>query len=244
MNEDTVKRYVVTGGSNGIGSHLVDLLLDEPGVEVAILDVVEPQRVPTDSWFWLKRDVTLYKAHETHLFGGRPINGLVNCAGINEINWLADTDPNTFQRIMDVNVFGTFNMVQQLLPQLHGGLIANVVSNASHVPMTASVAYNASKGAAHIMTLQMARELHKSHDIAVMGFSPAKVKGTRMSQYIDKRVPVVRGWTKDYSRKYQTNALVAGKEIPVRLAAEVLWFMVNDRERAEHFSGTVVPYGA
>ena len=46
------------------------------------------------------------------------------------------------------------------------------------MPMTCSLAYNASKGAAHIMTLQLARELTKKHGITVFGIAPNKLKGT------------------------------------------------------------------
>ncbi len=94
---------------------------------------------------------------------------LINCAGINEINSLEDLTAQDWDRVMNVNARAIMLMSQGLLLALKQtkGTILNIISNASHMPMTASLIYNASKGAAHIMTLQMARELTKAHGITL-----------------------------------------------------------------------------
>ena len=96
---------------------------------------------------------------------------LINNAGVNIINWLEKFVEGEWDMVMDTNAKGIYMMSQACLPMLikSKGTIVNIVSNAAHMPMTCSLAYNASKGAAHIMTLQLARELTKKHGITVFG---------------------------------------------------------------------------
>jgi NAD(P)-dependent dehydrogenase (short-subunit alcohol dehydrogenase family) len=70
-----------------------------------------------------------------------------------------------FDHVMAVNAKGIFLVTQALLSVLAAtnGTVCNIISNASHVPMTNSLAYNASKAAAMMMTKQMARELWRDH---------------------------------------------------------------------------------
>ena len=133
--------------------------------------------------------------------------------GFNEVvisKWSMD-----YQRFVDADLKITAD-TDLALPELAKtrGTVLNIVSNASHMPMTTSLAYNASKGAAHIMTLQLARELTKKHGITVFGISPNKLRGTEMSKDIEDQVVKHRGWTKEYAEQYQLNALLAGCALP------------------------------
>lgn len=179
--------------------------------------------------------------------GTRPmIDVLVNCAGVNITGWLFDFMESDWHEVMDVNAMGIFKMSQWLLPELitKKGTIVNIVSNASHMPMTTSIAYNASKGAAHIMTLQMARELSKRHGITVFGISPNKLSGTEMSADIEAQVVRHRGWTPEFAREYQLNALLASEETPPEAVAEFLAFLLKNKDRHRFLTGCVIPYGA
>ena len=93
------------------------------------------------------------------------IDALVNNAGITSFagsaNWDA-LDAKTFQRILDVNVIGAFQMVRACvahLKQSPNGSIVNVSSIAGALGIGSSLAYIASKGAVNAMTLNMARAL-------------------------------------------------------------------------------------
>lgn len=175
-----------------------------------------------------------------------PMDVLINCAGVNHIDWLEKFEEADWERVMDTNAKGIFKMSQWALPSLAAsrGTIVNIVSNASHVPMTGSLAYNASKGAAHIMTLQLARELTKKWGITVFGVSPNKLAGTGMSRDIEERVLAVRGWTAEQARQYQLAALPAGEETPPGAIAEFLTFLLAFKDRHRFLTGTVIPYGA
>jgi NAD(P)-dependent dehydrogenase (short-subunit alcohol dehydrogenase family) len=124
------------------------------------------------------------------------------------------------------------------------GTILNIVSNASHMPMTTSLAYNASKGAAHIMTLQMARELSKAHGITVFGISPNKLRGTEMSKDIEDQVVALRGWTPEYAKQYQLASLLAGEETDPDALAEFVAFLLSSKQRHKYLTGCILPYGA
>jgi len=137
-------------------------------------------------------------------------------------------------------------MTQWALPELKKthGTVLNIVSNASHMPMTTSLAYNASKGAAHIMTLQLARELTKKHGITVFGISPNKLRGTEMSKDIEDQVVKHRGWTPEYAQQYQLNALLAGEETDPAQLAEFVAFLLSTKPRHKYLTGCILPYGA
>jgi NAD(P)-dependent dehydrogenase (short-subunit alcohol dehydrogenase family) len=176
----------------------------------------------------------------------RGLDILVNCAGINKTAWLEDLSEEVWDEVLDINAKGIFKMAQWALPELikSRGTILNIVSNASHMPMTTSLAYNASKGAAHIMTLQLARELSKKHGITVFGISPNKLKGTEMSQDIEDQVVALRGWTREYAEQYQKAALLAGEETDVGQLAEFIAFLLQSKDRHKFLTGCVLPYGA
>ena len=137
-------------------------------------------------------------------------------------------------------------MTQAALPHLIAakGTVVNIVSNAAHMPMRCSLAYNASKGAAHIMTLQLARELTPKYGITVFGVAPNKMHGTHMSDSIDKQVVLTRGWTKEIAQHYQLSNLLAGEETPPACVAEFIKFLLQSKEHHKYLTGCVLPYGA
>lgn len=171
---------------------------------------------------------------------------LINCAGINVTGWLERFDEADWDNVLDVNAKGIFKMSQWAYPKLKAsrGTILNIVSNASHMPMTTSLAYNASKGAAHIMTLQLARELSKKDGITVFGISPNKLAGTGMSDAIEQQVIQHRGWTAEYARQYQLNALLAGEETDPAELASFIAYLLHNKRRHKYLTGCIIPYGA
>jgi NAD(P)-dependent dehydrogenase (short-subunit alcohol dehydrogenase family) len=169
---------------------------------------------------------------------------LVNCAGLNLINWLPNVSEAEWDAVMDVNVKGMFLMTQACLPQLREsrGTVVNIVSNAAHMPMRCSAAYNASKGAALMLTKQLAREL--SPDITVFSVSPNKLCNTGMSKSIDRQVVVTRGWTMEQAVKYQLAGLLTGEETPPESVAEFIGFLLSTKSRHKYLAGCDLPYGA
>jgi NAD(P)-dependent dehydrogenase (short-subunit alcohol dehydrogenase family) len=171
---------------------------------------------------------------------------LINCAGVNDIDWLENFTPKQWDRVMNTNAKGIYMVTRAFLGILKStkGTLVNVVSNAAHIPMTCSLAYNASKGAAHIMTLQLARELTKKYGISVFGIAPNRMKGTQMSADIDRMVTATRGWTEEYAQEYQRNGLLTGEETDPAMVAQILTYLLDVKERHHFLSGCILPMGA
>lgn len=244
-----LKNYVVTGGSSGLGLRICNRL-GLLGKRVLNISIDKPDKEVVSTAEFLRCDlaepmeVQQVCADILQAFGG--VDVLVNCAGINHIDYLENLKLVDWNRVMAVNARAPYLMVQGLLPALKEskGTIMNVVSNASHVPMTASLAYNASKAALHIMTLQLARELTKRWGIVVFGISPNKMHSTAMSQYIEQRVPAVRGWTPQQAADYQKAALLTGEETDPENVAAFITYLLSHREQHCYLSGCVLNYGA
>lgn len=171
---------------------------------------------------------------------------LINNAGVNIIDWLENFSEEQWDEVMGVNAKGIYMMTKALLPKLIAskGTVLNVVSNAAHMPMTCSLAYNASKGAAHIMTLQLARELTKKHGITVFGIAPNKLRGTGMSRSIDEQVVQTRGWTAEEAHRYQINGMLVGEETDPATIADLVAFLLSKKENHKYLSGCILPCGA
>lgn len=171
---------------------------------------------------------------------------LINCAGMNSNDWFENINANDYDTVMEVNAKAIMLMSQQMIGALSisKGTILNIVSNAAHVPMRCSLAYNASKAAARMITMQMARELTQKYDITVFSVSPNKLSGTEMTKYIDKRVESVRGWTADDAIKYQLSGLVTGVETDPSCVAEFIAYLLKDKRNHFFLSGCDIPYGA
>ncbi len=244
-------RILITGGDGGLGRVIINklkMMSLEGELSIFNLDL-KPHKVNHGSGVYnvncdISNSISVGMAcNQLHIFSDLPYDILINCAGVNEINFLEDLEEEEWDKVMDVNAKGIYLVTKAFLPQLKGGTILNIVSNASHMPMTSSLAYNASKGAAHIMTLQMARELGPKHGITVFGISPNKLSGTGMSEYIDRRVCETRGWTEEEARSYQLKSLPAGEETPPELLAEFIAFLLSSKERHRFLAGTIIPYG-
>src|SRR5260370_11882594 len=157
--EKAMSIIIITGASkpNSLGHHIKTHLEADGHIaidwSVPVVDV---------------RDAYNVSCHAASLYSPS-IDVLINCAGVNGIDYLPNLTEETWDRVMDTNAKGIYLVTRALLEHLRGGTVLNIISNASHVPMTCSLAYNASKGAAEIMTKQMSRELIKTHSITVFG---------------------------------------------------------------------------
>ena len=221
-------KILVTGSRNGLGALIVSALLDSDIHEVVHYDIEDGKDV-------LKPDLTDISE----------LDILINCAGINRINWLENVSEDEWDDVMGVNAKGIFTMTKACLSMLISsrGTILNIVSNAARNPMTCSLAYNASKGAADIMTKQLARELTKKYGVTVFGISPNKLAGTKMSDSIDEQVVATRGWTEQYAKQYQLNGLLTGEETDTKELADFIAYLLSTKNRHKHLSGCVMPYG-
>lgn len=218
---------LITGSASGLGGALYDTLA-AAGHDVIGYDIADGHDVCEPPPF----------------IDGR-LDVLINCAGVNRINWLPAVTRDEWDHVMDVNVKGIFLMTQALLPFLRQskGTVLNIVSNAAHMPMRCSAAYNASKGAALILTKQLARELSED-GITVFSVSPNKLAGTGMSRSIDEQVMRTRGWTAEHARQYQLQSLLTKEETPPQLVADFIAYLLQSKEHHKYLTGCDLQYGA
>jgi short-subunit dehydrogenase len=92
-----------------------------------------------------------------------PIDGLINNAGIiQRFVRVNDLDYQEMERVMNVNFWGTLNMVKAFLPQLlrrPEAHIVNVSSMGSYLPVPGQTIYGASKAAVNALTDGLNSEL-------------------------------------------------------------------------------------
>ena len=117
---------VVTGAARGLGAAIADRLAQQ-GYDVARLDVLPGPNV-------IECDVADRVAVEEVAAGLGPVDVLVNNAGIWRFSALEDVDPIDFDRVLAVNLGGTFHCTQvfgRSMLAAGRGAIVNMVSIAA-----------------------------------------------------------------------------------------------------------------
>lgn len=169
MGRLTDHTVVVTGAASGIGRATAGRLLDE-GARVVGADIQEPQAPPdSDRWSFHHVDVcapdtiaTVF-SHALQVGGGR-IDGVFHAAGVAGGGPVHLLDDASWQRVVDVNLTGTFNVCrvassQMLQQELVGGVRGSIVTVASIAGLEGvggGSCYAASKGGVVLLTKSMA----------------------------------------------------------------------------------------
>ena len=174
----------MTGAGSGLGRATARRLASE-GAKVAALDLDEASAKETvasiDADGGTARadrvDVTDLASAESVVASiaddlGRP-QVLVNCAGVGAFVRTEDETADNWQRIIGVNLTGTFNMCRAAIPHLleGGGAIVNVASNAGLMGQPYSAAYCASKGGVVNLTRALGVE-YRARGVRVNAIAP------------------------------------------------------------------------
>lgn len=103
---------------------------------------------------------------------------LVNAAAIHPFGSVLETDPETWNRCMAINVGGVYLLARAVIPVMKkggGGSIINLASVQGYACQTGVAAYAASKGAIHSLTRALALD-HAGDGIRVNSISPGSVR--------------------------------------------------------------------
>lgn len=188
---------LVTGGGSGIGQQVCYAAAEE-GARIAVGDL-DPERAEATAAEIRRRKgeahafqidvanpdsaVAFVTAAETAL--GR-LDVLVNSAGIREIVSVLDLTPAEWQRVINVNLTGTFlpsqAFARRLVQQGRSGQIVNLASTLGIMAAPNRAAYTASKHGVIGLTREMALELGE-RGIRVNAVAPGVVRTPLTERY-------------------------------------------------------------
>jgi NAD(P)-dependent dehydrogenase (short-subunit alcohol dehydrogenase family) len=155
MNTDK-KVWFITGASKGLGLALTKLLLSKGdkvastsrNIEEFTKNITEHQ----ENFLPLEVDITADESVKNAVkqavdkFGRLDV--IVNNAGYSLVGSMEEISDEEFRRTIDVNLFGTVNVIRAAMPYLRqqqSGHIINISSNAGYVGFANASSYNAAK---------------------------------------------------------------------------------------------------
>lgn len=164
------KTALVTGGAKGIGLAICQRLakagcsviimdMDEGSADAAIADLKRLNVAATA----IITDISIYKQVCDGVASvEQNIDILVNNAGWDRFMPFVESTPDLWHKVVGINLFGAFNTVHAILPQMISrghGRIVNIASDSGRVGASGEVSYSASKGGVIAMTKAIAREI-------------------------------------------------------------------------------------
>ncbi|MEV0384244.1 glucose 1-dehydrogenase [Nonomuraea sp. NPDC050643] len=162
------KVALITGGARGMGAAHVRLFLEE-GARVVFGDVLDEEGkalAEETGATYVRHDVTSVEEWEravataTDAYG--KLDVLVNNAGILKFRRIAEMSPDDFDRIIDVNLKGTWLGIKSVIEPMKAagrGAVVNISSIEGFVGAEGLSAYAASKFGIRGVTKSAAREL-------------------------------------------------------------------------------------
>ena len=181
--------FIITGGASGLGAATARMIAESGGkVVLADLQVDAGEVLATELNGRFVRCDVCSEADGNAVVAAAlalgTLRGLVSCAGVAPaVKTLGRDGPHSlevFQRTVDINLVGTFNMARLAAAAMaqgattdegERGVIINTASVAAFDGQMGQVAYGASKAAVAGMTLPMARDLARN-GIRVMTIAP------------------------------------------------------------------------
>jgi 2-keto-3-deoxy-L-fuconate dehydrogenase len=189
------RHALVTGGASGIGEATVKELV-RAGAFVWIADIniaaAELLAGSVGSAQALHLDVTSQQSIAAAVEHLERLDILVNNAGIGHVGSIEATEPEDFDRLLNVNVRAVYLVTRGLLPLLLAaaanrnptGTIVNIASVAGQVGIKQRFAYCTTKGAVIAMTRQIAVEYPKT--LRVNAICPGTVETPFVEGYLEK----------------------------------------------------------
>ena len=191
------KTIYITGGASGmgliagkmlagLGAHIV--VLDLNPSEVALQEIESARRSPEQRVARYKiniadRDMVVGTVGTAATEVGAP-DVLINMAGIGGAAELVDMKFETFDRVIQINLYGTRNIIEAVLPSMLArgdGKIVLVGSMGGIIPVYGYTAYGSSKFAVVGLAQCLRYEL-KPRGISVACFCPGEVATPGLAQ--------------------------------------------------------------
>jgi NAD(P)-dependent dehydrogenase (short-subunit alcohol dehydrogenase family) len=200
--------FAISGAASGLGRASAELLIAK-GARILLLDRNQELAASVsanwgDKALFVACDVLDSDAIESALSQAvkrwGKISGAINCAGIAPPQKVLNKENrplplSDFQKVIDVNLIGTFNLIRLVAAAIANlpipnkssdcGVIINTASVAAFEGQVGQAAYAASKGAVAAMALPIARELSR-YGIRVMTIAPGIFETPMLAGLPDK----------------------------------------------------------
>jgi len=184
-------RVLVTGGASGIGAGTAEHL-DATGWDVIRADVTEGDGI-------VPLDVTRPQAWDAVVRDHGPFDALVCSAGVRSRHPLVDLTVQEWDRVLRVNLTGTFLGVQAFgracRDSGRSGAVVGIGSIRGTLPGTGRAHYASSKAAVEMLVRAAALELAR-HDVRVNAVAPGAIRtpmaAARMSELASEEELVSR----------------------------------------------------
>lgn len=196
------KVAIVTGAAAGIGAACAKRLAEE-GIAIGVLDLDDARCAETvndivaaggeaialAADIRIREHVTKAFAACRETFGGVTI--VVNNAGVTDFTPFEQVTEDQWRFVYEVNVLGTFLVIQEALNDMKAsgwGRVVNISSSGAQTGAASMATYSSSKGAIITLTRSLAQELGPL-GITVNNIAPGSVMGTIMSEANKERWP-------------------------------------------------------
>jgi len=186
-----MKTVLITGCSSGFGLETARYFHEQGWNVVATMRTPREDALPrSERLRMLALDVTNPTSIAQAVETAGPIDVLVNNAGIGVLGALEGTSMATVRDVFETNTLGTIAMTQAVLPQFRqrrAGVIVNVTSTVTLVPLPLLSVYTASKAAVNAFTESLALEL-RPFDVRVSLVLPGRAPETSFGANAQSRM--------------------------------------------------------
>jgi len=234
---------IVTGGASGIGEAVARALV-AGGAQVIIGDIdisraqktaerIDPASERCQAYSLDVADMDSIDAFvQTAGMFSKQVDMLVNCAGIAAPEEFFELTPQQWDRIMDINLKGTFFLSQKIskaMSEAKYGRIVNLSSASAFTPSTRPmVSYDVSKAALVMLTKVMALKL-APYGVTVNSVAPGPVVTDLLRQFFEDPKTLERG----------VEGIPIGRLAQPDDVVEAILFFCS--ERSGYITGTTLP---